>query len=213
MSWWERRRSTELRHTTKLPLCHKRWLTWLFDRIEQRVMMVKWCHLCGYSYVPSVHYKVNKNWFFLVALSSFCVRVGCGLPFTHSELVPRQNERLTSTSSCSETSSHMASHKVCSHQVLLGNPPPPPPKHQSINMNLPDKRSTLSMFCRQILSHPLAVSQPFDLSVCLHVSLQLNRMPSVLGKLQARRSGSRDLERIGKSQLNGRSCLCLTLPT
>lgn len=29
-------------------------------------------------------------------------------------------------------------------------------------------------------------------------------MPSVLGKLQARRSGSRDLEGIGKTQLNGK---------
>lgn len=86
-------------------------------------------------------------------------------------------------------------------------------QHHCITLHLPDKWSTLSMFSRQILSLPLAVSQPFDLSVCLHISPLLNRMPSVLGKLQARRSGSRDLEGIGKTQLNGRSCLCLTLPT
>lgn len=53
------------------------------------------------------------------------------------------------------------------------NPPPPPPpppakqqQHHRINMHLPDKWSTLSVFSRQIRSHPLAVSQPFWL-ICL----------------------------------------------
>lgn len=110
-------------------------------------------------------------------------------------------------------------HPQLSHVFPHVLPPPPGAALQSlhqrphINTHLPDKRSTLSMFSRQILSLPLAVSQPSDLSVCLRTSPRLKRMPSVLGKLQAERSGSRDLEGIGKTQLNGRSCFCLTLPT
>lgn len=69
---------------------------------------------------------------------------------------------------------------------LLPPPPPAPPRRQQlpcINTHLRDKRSTLSMFSRQLRSHPLAVSQPCDLSVCRLTSLRLHRMPSVLGKL------------------------------
>lgn len=154
--------------------------------------------------------QVNKNW--------FCVSPWALSALQSCSFSPHrghtQNHILFSFP---PSTSHMLSHKVNSHQVLLHKLPPLPnqqqQQHHCINTHLSDKWSTLSVFSRQILSHPLAVSQPFDSSNCLRVSPRLCRMPWVLGKLQARRSGSRDLEGIGKTQLNGRSCLCLTLPT
>lgn len=57
-------------------------------------------------------------------------------------------------------------------------------------------------------------SLSLSLSLLIYLSVSTYRRVSA-GCLQfkARRSGSRDLEGIGKTQLNGRSCLCLTLPT
>ncbi len=224
----------EPQHRHQLPLCLGRYLTWSFERMkkEQNEKGAKnsWssCWLNGYSYIPSAHNMVEsiridfacrlKLFLHLIAAAGNA-QWKCRCCFTHTEVKPT----LTSTShfplfslppsalkhlpTCPPT--RFAATRCCST-----NPPAKQQqRHHHINMHLPDKWSTLSVFSRQIRSHPLAVSQPFDWSVCLHISQRLNRMPSVLGKLQARRSGSRDLEGIGKTQLNGRSCLCLTLPT
>lgn len=158
------------------------------------------CWLTGYSHVPSVHNMVQS-----IRIDFVCCRelslalYSCSWMEMWTLLYPQWGQTHTlqyislpsppAPSLSSQTSSHMSSCNVRSHQVLLHNPPQPPsppsapPQHHHINMHLLDKWSTLSMFSRQIRSHPLSASQPFDLSVCLLISQRLNRMPSVLGKL------------------------------
>lgn len=143
---------------------------------------LKECWLYGYSSVPSV-LKTPQSVridFLSVCWSCSCElvkEVGALLPALRSSQTHKciSLSLLLTPAFCSLTS-HVSFHKVCRHQVLLHNPPPPAqPKqqqqqHHCINMHLPDKWSTLSMFTTQILSHPLAGSQSFDLSVCLCVS-------------------------------------------
>lgn len=224
-----------LRHSpiTSVPQKMVNLLAWKDETRRRKTgKQLKYC-LNGYSCIPSAQNTVQSIRIdlgccselflcFIAAAGSACWKCGCsfsphwGHPtltrtfhFPLRLLLPSALKRLPA---CPPT--RFAATRCCSTTPPPHTPTPSPPKqHHGINMHLPDKWSTLSVFSRQILSLPLAVSQPFDLSVCLHISPRLHRMPSVLGKLQARRSGSRDLEGIGKTQLNGRSCLCLTLPT
>lgn len=217
----------EPQHTDQLPPRLERSLTWPFDgmrrgeerekKVEVNVnsLVINICPQCP-NMAQSVridsvcHPEPSLHFTAAAAGRAYGKRGHWGQTHTHQHIslsFPLTPSALKCLPTCPPT--RFAATRCCSathhpnHHIPLC----------CITLHLPDKWSTLSMFSRQILSLPLAVSQPSDLSVCLHILPLLNRMPSVLGKLQARRSGSRDLEGIGKTQLNGRSCLCLTLPT
>lgn len=113
---------------------------------------------------------------FIAAAGRADWKCGCSFFFTHSEVIPHSQVHLTSLSLLQLLN-------IFPHVLPQGLQPPgaaPQPstkqqqQHHHINMHLPDKWSTLSMYSRQILSLPLAVSQPFWF-ICLSLRITMSQ--------------------------------------